>query len=385
MRICLYTGSALPKLGGQEAVVDALARHLQRLGHEPTVLAPRPRLPLWPRDGKLPYPVVRHPRFFSTGPWLVDAYALFLNRLHAKRSFDVIHCHDVYPTGWIASSHRKRNGVPVVITSHGGDVRPGNRLLAKPGVARRMAIALRRADALVTIGKFTTDGFLAAGATPDNIHLIPNGVDAEPLRTSVPRPDGLDPAVGPGRYLLFIGRFSHRKGVDTLLKALSLLPPAGGVELVIAGSGDLRAAIEQDVRERQLADRVRLVGRVSGAEKSYLLQNAMAVVMPSRGWEAFPLVVLEAYAAGRPVVASDVPGLEDLVSDATGVLVPAESPVDWAAAMQRVRGDDAWRERAGTAARAAAAGYEWDAIARQHVELYERLRRAAPDVRPGIR
>jgi hypothetical protein len=50
-----------------------------------------------------------------------------------------------------------------------------------------------------------------------------------------------------------------------------------------------------------------------------------------------------------------------------------------------VRGDDAWRERAGTAARAAAAGYEWDAIARQHVELYERLRRAAPDVRPGIR
>ena len=371
MRICLYTGSALPKLGGQEAVVDALARHLQRLGHEPTVLAPRPRprLPLRPRDGDLPYPVIRHPRFYSTHH-LVGWYRTFLLRAHRRTPFDVIHCHDAYPTGYVAALCKPTTGVPLVITSHGGDVRAGNARLSKPGLRPRFLRAVAAADALVCIGRFTREAFAQLGATELQMVDIPNGVDPVAV---VARPADLDAAILPGRYLLFLGRLAHRKGVDTLLKALSLLPPAGGVELVIAGSGDLGPAIERDVRERQLEGRVSLVGRVAGAEKAYLLRNAMAVVMPSRGWEAFPLVVLEAYAAGRPVVASAVAGLEDLVTPDTGLLVPPESPTEWAAAMRRVWEDQPWRESAGQAARAAAKGYEWDAIARRHVELYERL------------
>jgi glycosyltransferase involved in cell wall biosynthesis len=374
MRICLYTGSALPKLGGQEAVVDALARHLQRLGHEPTVLAPRPRLPLRPRDAELPYPVLRHPRFYST-QHLVGWYRAFLLRAHRRRRFDVIHCHDAYPTGYVAALCKPTTGVPLVITSHGGDVRAGNARLSKPGLRPRFLRAVAAADALVCIGRFTREAFLALGATEQQLIDIPNGVDSDP-HAEAPRPADLHPSIVPGRYLLFLGRLAHRKGVDTLLKALSLLPPTGGVELVIAGSGDLRAAIEQDVRERQLGERVRLVGRVAGADKAYLLRNAMAVVMPSRGWEAFPLVVLEAYAAGRPVVASAVAGLEDVVTPDTGLLVPPDSPTEWAAALGWVRSEDQWQARAGAAARAAVAGYEWDAIARRHVELYAGLREA---------
>ena len=94
MRICLYTETALPKMGGQEVVVDALARHFQELGHGVMVLAPHPRLPLRARDQALPYPVMRHPRFYSTRRF-VSWYHWFLLRLHRTFRPDVLHCHSL--------------------------------------------------------------------------------------------------------------------------------------------------------------------------------------------------------------------------------------------------------------------------------------------------
>ncbi len=135
-----------------------------------------------------------------------------------------------------------------------------------------------------------------------------------------------------------------------------LLPETQRVELVIAGSGDDRAAIEQQVAQLNLGRRVRIVGRVGGATKTWLLQNALCQVVPSRGWEAFPLVVLEAYAAGRPVIGSAIPGLEDVVIDReTGLLFQSESEAGLAAAMKQVRDDFDWTQKAGAAARASGA------------------------------
>jgi glycosyltransferase involved in cell wall biosynthesis len=379
MKICLYTGSALPKLGGQEAVVDSLAREFLKLGHEPTVLAPRPRLPLWPRDGELPYPVIRHPRFFSTKHF-VSWYRTFLLRADRRHHFDVVHCHDVYPTGYVASLCRMGSGTPLVITSHGGDVRAGNVRLSKPGMRERFLSAIQSADALISIGKFTTDGFLQLGADAGKIHMIPNGVDLTPFHQPVTRPANLDSGIEPGRYFLFLGRFSHRKGLDLLMRALAFTPPAGGIELVIAGSG-VDAPDGKQIAALYLTDRIRMVGRVSGDMKTYLLQNAMCVVMPSRGWEAFPLVVLEAYAAGRPVIGSKIAGLEDvIVPEETGLLFEPESDKDLSYVLRRVRDDPQWVQRAGQAARRRAADYGWDEIARRHIKLYQSLSPGKPPV-----
>lgn len=373
MRICLYTGSALPKLGGQEAVVDALARQFAKLGHKPFVLAPRPRLPLRPDDASLPYPVIRHPRFYSTRH-LVSWYRGWLLRAHRRHRFDVLHCHDVYPTGYLAALTRARLKIPIVLTSHGGDVREGNVRLSKPGMRPRFIRAVTSADALISIGRFTEDGLRALQANPARIETIPNGVDFEPFQSCAPRPDELDAQVVPGEYVLFLGRLAARKGVDILLQALIRVPANSHVQLVIAGSGEEQSAMEQLTERLNLRDRVRFVGRVSGARKIYLLQNALATVMPSRGWEAFPLVVLESFAAGRPVIASRVPGLEDLVTPAAGLLVAQESPVELAGALSRVFSDREWAASAGTVAASFAAGYDWKIIARRHLELYERLR-----------
>src|SRR5947208_1935301 len=125
MRICLYTNTAFPSVGGQEMVVDELARQFQQMGHSVVLLCPEPPHELQSKDQDFPYHIVRHPRFVSTR-WLVSWYELALKRLFREFKYDIIHCHNVYPNGYLAVRHKHRGGPPVVITSHGGDVRTDN-------------------------------------------------------------------------------------------------------------------------------------------------------------------------------------------------------------------------------------------------------------------
>ncbi|HEX4125013.1 MAG TPA: glycosyltransferase family 4 protein [Tepidisphaeraceae bacterium] len=376
MRICLYTSTALPKLGGQEAVVDALAREFLAAGHEPVVLAPQPRRPVRTEDDRLPYPVVRHPRFYSTRAF-VRWYRWYLLRLYATRPFDILHCHDVYPTGWIAALCRKKVPVPVVITSHGGDVKPGNIRISKPGMRPRYVRAIRNSDCLISIGQFTEEGYRLLEPNGPRIVPIPNGIDLHFFAAKADRPAELDPRIVPGQYALFLGRLKKRKGVPVLLEAFASLPPAsrGNVELVIAGSGEEQSAIEQLSSGLALGGRVHLAGRVEGQTKLYLLQNARCVVMPSQEWEAFPLVLMESFAAGRPVIGSRIPGIRELIADGqTGLLVSESNPAELAAAIARLLADPAEADAIGARAAAVAKGFGWDAVAGKHLTLYAELR-----------
>ena len=375
MRICLYTATALPKLGGQEAVVDALARHFVRSGHEVVVLAPRPRRPLRASDSSLPYIMRRHPRFFSTRDF-VSWYRLFLRKLHARYRFDVIHCHDVYPTGYLAALCKPKLDVPLVITSHGGDVRENNPRLEKGAIPQRVLFALRHTDALVSIAPFTEKNFRRLWPQAGRIVTIPNGIELEPYRNRVPRPPKLEPSIQPKRFVLFIGRLARRKGVDVLLQAMAMKSTT--MKLVVAGSGDEQTELEAQAQALRLSERVQFVGRAEGETKVYLLQNALATVMPSRIWEAFPLVVLESFAASRPIIGSRVPGIADFVEDQrTGILVPEENPAALSEAMSKLFDDPAAADRMGLAAQEVAEHYSWKSVAAQHIALYEQLRGSA--------
>ncbi len=344
-----------------------MARELVVRGHEVTVLAP------WPRggvsggavrgwDAGVPYRMVRHPRFVSTR-WFVGWYGVFLKRLGG---FDVMHAHDVYPTGWIAM----RAGVgKVVMTSHGGDLNEGNVRIVKPGVEARCVAALEGAAGLISIGRFTEANFRRLSQRLPEVVTIPNGVNVQALSAGeARRVEG----VGPGRFLLCLGRLHKRKGVDVLIRAMALVD---GVDLVVVGEGDERAALERLAGEvgGGAAGRVRFLGQRGGAEKTWLLRNAHAVVMPSRGWEGFPLVVLEAGAASRGVIASRVAGLEDLVEDGvTGRLVAAEDAEALAGAIREsLVGDVA--ARWGRAAFERVPRYAWGKIAEEHEAFYRRV------------
>jgi teichuronic acid biosynthesis glycosyltransferase TuaC len=376
MKICLYTETALPKVGGQELVVDNLAREYLAQGHDVVVMGQFPRSPQRGFDRRLPYPVVRHPRFIST--WRgIALYRHFIRALHRKFPFDVLHCHSVHPCGYLGALCKDRLEAALVITSHGGDIRDGNVRLAKPGLRERAIMTLQQADAVVSIGPFTTSSLKRLCPTAPLVE-IPNGVALEQLSVPVVRPQGLDPRIEAGAYVLFLGRLHPRKGADLLIDAWARLATTGDEVLVVAGTGDQHASLAAQTRRLGLQDRVCFVGQVQGTTKTWLLQNAVGVCLPSRGWEASPLVVLESYAAGKPLIGTRIAGLEDLVQPGkTGWLVPPDSSDRLATALRELLADRARSCQMGLHARQAAAAYSWQSIAARHLQLYHRVCRGS--------
>jgi len=374
LRICLYTATALPKKGGQELAVDALAREFVRLAHVVLVLAPYPRRGLKVDDSDFPYTVVRHPRYYSSR-WFVSWYRWFLLRLHHRWNFDVLHCHGIYPSGYVAALSQPKLRVPLVITSHDWSLSEGRWRLAKPALLGRHQKALATADALIAISQVTAEGYRRLCPEPRSVVNIPNGVDLETLRKRESRPGGLDPAIKPGEYILFLGRLKQRKGVDLLLEAFDRLPGPSSTQLVVAGDGDERTALQAKVAGLQVQDRVRFVGWIDGKLKTYLLQNALCAVIPSRESEGFPLVTLECYGAGCPVIAPAIPGLKELVLDGqTGMLTKPESVESLTQALRELVSRPAYASKLGARGSQFAGDYSWNAVARRHLELYENMR-----------
>src|SRR5207248_5981541 len=97
--------------------------------------------------------------------------------------------------------------------------------LKKPGVKEKIIHGLQSADALIAISRFTREGYRRLFPGASRIIDIPNGVNLDEVTAS--RPDGLDPAIVPGQYLLFLGRLHRRKGVDVLLRSLRAVPDTG--------------------------------------------------------------------------------------------------------------------------------------------------------------
>lgn len=378
MNICLFTPSFLPRVGGMEIVIDRLAGLFADAGHDVTVLAktPRPDSLVGPSPspaGPGRYRRIYYPRTHSQ-TWLLGSTKQALLAAHAEHRFDVVHAHQAYPTGYVAVRLRSRLGVPVVITSHRGDVGEASRYRHRWIARRRMIHALAAADAVTGVSdelKAIIDG-LADGRARS--HVIPNGVDLDPAMPTEPPPEFAELVGRP--FILTLGRLHHYKGLDVLLEAMALLRGAGRAchRLVIAGDGEIRDDLTRQARDRGIADDVRFVGQVIGQAKAWLLGNCQLFVQPSRE-EGLPLTVLEAMAAGRPIVGSDLPGIRQLVgANHCGLLTPVGSAQSLADAIARLAGDGPMRERLGQAGRLVAGNYAWPAVAERYLQLFKTCR-----------
>jgi glycogen(starch) synthase len=185
--------------------------------------------------------------------------------------------------------------------------------------------------------------------------------------------------------LLFVGRLHPQKGVEVLLDAFARLAPAHpSVDLTIAGDGILRQDLEQRAADLGIAERVEFLGWVAPDQVQPLMNRATVVIMPSRD-EGLPLVALQAAQVARPIVATPVGGLADIViHERTGLQVPIEDSATLAGAIDRLLGEPRLAETLGQRCRAhVAQTFSWEGCLDAYAELYRRLIAAGPSRQPA--
>jgi glycosyltransferase involved in cell wall biosynthesis len=252
----------------------------------------------------------------------VAAGAVAAARLAAR--FDLVHAFWPLPHGVFGLAARLVRRVPYVCTFFGSE------LAVSPRLAPLVRWVTRPASAVISISSHTArrlERFVPGAAST----IIPLG-------PAIPLPDAPAPwPSGGAGELLFIGRLVERKGVRTLLDALARSAPAA--RLTVVGDGPERPSLETQARALGLGDRVVFRGFVSAAEKARCLRAAHALVLPAvtdaRGdTEGLGVVLLEAMACGRPVIASRIGGITDIVHDGEhGWLVEPGDPGALAAAI----------------------------------------------------
>lgn len=231
--------------------------------------------------------------------------------------------------------------------------------------------AFRRASRVQAISRYLADWARSWGATCP-VDVVPNGADVAAFSSARPDPElRARLKVPEGMFLVAtVSRLARKNGVDTLVEAIA---QTENVALVIFGDGPDRAALEDLVRARELAWRVRFAGEVSPEALPPLLKACDAFARLSRS-EGFGNAFVEAMAAGIPVVATGVGGILDFARDEENALVvPPEDPEAASAAIVRLQHDAALRGKLSLEGVATASRYSWDDVAAKVGDIFRLL------------
>ena len=314
----------------------------------------------------------RSPLFALVSVAYIIAGMRAMRRLIRRERYDLVHVHWPVPHALFGMVAHRTARTPVVTTYYGAELR----LAARSGLFTRLLRAGARLSARnVAISRHTAADL--AKLTGVHADVIPYSTAFTPHDRSTTR--GAETFT-----VLFVGRLVARKGVPVLLDAWA---KAGLVRsaLVIVGDGPDRAALEARAASLGIAASVQFRGRVSDADLAEAYGSADLFVLPAvldahGDTEGLGVVLLEAMASNVPVLASAAGGITDVViDDESGVLVPPGDVDALAAALQRLRGDDALRARlAANGARRVRENFSWDAIADRWLDVYRSATAVTP-------
>ena len=352
LRIGIVSPYSLTVPGGVQQQVLGLARSLRAKGHEVRVLGPCDGPPpdafVTPLGNSLPTAVNG-----SIAPLAPDASAALRTiRALNDEAFDVVHVHEPLVPGPSLTALLVKMA-PVVATFHSAGDSAAYRTFS-----RQLKWVASRIDIRVAVSKDAVE--LAQRYIGGEYEVLFNGIELGDYLTpsSTPRENAI----------FFIGRHEERKGLSNLLEAMAMLPP--DVRLWIASDGPQTA----ELKTRFASDsRIDWLGRISDSDKISRMGRASVFCAPSLHGESFGVVLLEAMAAGTPVVASNLDGYRNVATDdETALLVETGNVASLASALARVLVDQRLATRLTVNGREHAQRFSMDALADRYIEMYER-------------
>lgn len=280
-----------------------------------------------------------------------------------------VHYPDLDALIWLVARRTVRPRPPLILSFHGADL---HKAAATTGPARHLWRALvRGADEIVFCSLQLRADFERAFGPMPNLRVIDNGVDPDSLVSKAGGPPSTE---SPPKYILSIAAFEEKKGLDVLLRAFEQVAERDeNVHLVIAGgvtSAEVFERIESQRQQMHHGDRVRLLRVLMHVEAMRLMRHARVFVLASRQ-EPFGIVVLEAGALARPVVATSACGVTRRLNAGTDLLVvPPDDAAALVDAIERVMADDALAARLGTSLRQRVSSeFTWARIVHQYAVL----------------
>jgi len=369
VRIALVCPYAWEAAGGVQVHVKNLAARLLERGHEAIVLTPTTVAPVEPWVRSVGRPV----RISYQGTVAPIAPLSFRRVRAALASFcpDVVHVHEpLTPSASMFATLTAK--APVVATVHAYLDRSVAMELAAP--------VLRRIWLRVTVGVAVSEAaasFLRRVLPDVALEIVPNGVDVGAFAGAEPRA-----GLPPGRRILWVNRLDAQKGFPIALAAFSkVLAEVPDAVLVVVGEGKDRETLGL-LTESERA-RVDMRGAVPNEQVPSYLAACEVFVSPAVGQESFGIALVEAMAAGVPVVAADIPGYREVVSDGVeGLLVPPRDPEALAAGLVRVLSEPGLAAGLGEAGRERAHTFDWPIVVERLEQLYRRAIESAGYDRP---
>jgi teichuronic acid biosynthesis glycosyltransferase TuaC len=379
LRILTFTALYPNRVNPLQAIfIHQRVKHLaRRRGNSVEVIAPVPYSPSWlpvprwsqfsliPREEEIDGTRIHHPRYPFLPGISMPAHGMLMyvaslslaRRLCREKPFDCIDAHFVYPDGFAAVRLGERLGLPVVVSARGTDINvyPSFRLI-RP----MLRWTLTHAAGAIAVSADLKNKMIALGIPEAKIQVIANGVDTErfqPLDAKSARKQLGLPEEGP--IAVSVGSLIESKGHHLLIAAIAKLAAQfPKLRLYVVGEGAYRAKLEELVREKQLQDKVFLLGNRPNEEMSlwFCAANVSCLISSREGW---PNVVSEALACGTPVLATRIGGIPEIVtSPELGMFV--ERHVDSVAAGLEQALTKSWnREQIARHSRSRS----WDAVA----------------------
>ena len=378
MRIIIVNSFFPPWRGGAETYVYNLSKHLQKRGHQATVICSSP--PLNPGVHRVNRVTVKRltmlARIYGTPVMPELAWTL------ARERADIIHAN--FPSPYIAflsSAMSRFRKMPAVLTWH-------NDLPPVTTAARILVLSHDRLVLPFYLPQFsfiiaTSETYAASSPilslAKNRVVVVRNGVDTVRFNPKV-RPDEMRSRLnlGGSKVVLFVGaltRWHRYKGLDVLIKSIALLKNAPSTpRLLVVGGGELLAEYVRLTSELGIRDRVIFAENVPDDDlpKYYACSDLLAQPSKDRS-EGFGLTILEANATGKPAVGTRVGGIPSVIRDGyNGLLVPPNNPKALADTIRKAMADDGLLKQMGKNGRVFAEQHDWSIVAEQTENVYKR-------------